>query len=99
MTWNDWMLVSLLILFAIIAFIGIKFPDPRRNWPYNKKTTLKFFGFLLVLTILLILMNVVKNMVNWPSRATVLFYVILLCFFTLLIMGIFLPRGIRLDRG
>ena len=99
MTWMDWILATLIILFGIIFFIGLRFRYPQRDWPYNRKTTLKFLGLVLIFTLLLILMNVVRNLDGWPSRITVWFYGILVGFVILIVMGIFLPRGIRLERG
>lgn len=84
---------------VILLIIGFKFPDPRRNWPLNVKNTWKVFGFLLVIAAFFILVNVVKDLINWPSDEVVLFYFILICFFVLLLLGILLPKGIKLKRG
>lgn len=95
MMWADWMILAFI---AILLIIGFKFPDPGRNWPFNVKATVKLFGFLLAVTVFFILANVVKNRLNWPPGEVVLFYFLLICFFILLVLGIFLPKGIKLKR-
>jgi len=84
---------------AILVFIGLKFPDPRRNWPMTVKNTWKLFGIVLLVAAFFILVNVVKNRIDWPSKEVILFYAILICFFILLLLGILLPKGIKLKRG
>ena len=96
MIWTDWMIIAFIV---ILVFIGLKFPDPRRNWPLTVKNTGKLFGFTLVIAAFFILVNVVKHKIDWPSDEVVLFYFILICFFILLILGIFLPKGIKLKRS
>ena len=96
--WLSWFLMLLLIAVLILVFIGIKFPFPRRDWPFNTKNTLILLGSITVFILLFSLMNIVKNLVNWPDREIILFWVVLVAFLVLFLLGIFLPKGIKLPK-
>jgi hypothetical protein len=97
--WLNWFLMLMLIAVLILVFIGLKFPFPRRDWPFNTKNTLILLGSITVFVLLFSLLNIVKNLVDWPSREIIIFWVALFCFLVLLLLGIFLPHGIRLPKN
>jgi len=94
--WVDWSFIAILVGVAILIFIALKFPDPMKDWPFSTKNTAILLGSCLVFVVLFTLMNVVKNMMDWPPQGVVLFWALLGCFVILILVGIFLPHGIRL---
>ena len=97
--WLNWFLMLLFIAVLILAFIGLKFPFPNRDWPFNTKNTLILLGSITVFVLLFTLLNIVKNLVDWPARELIIFWVVLLCFLILFLLGIFLPSGIKLPKN
>lgn len=96
MNWTDWIFIALLVGVAILIFIALKFPDPKKDWPFNVKNTAILLGSCLVFVVLFTLMNFVKNSMDWPSQGVVLFWAMFGCFVILVVVGVFLPHGIRL---
>ena len=94
--WLDWFLLLGFLAVLILVFIGLKFPFPRRDWPFNTKNTLILLGSITVFVVLFSLMNIVKNLVDWPARELILFWVVLLTFLVLFLLGVFLPKGLKL---
>jgi len=97
----NWMIgtfwVSLLLLFIAVV-LGLIFRNPRKDWPFNRKNTLILLGSCAVFLTIMILANVVKKLVDWPAKEILLFGFLLVCFIVLVVIGVFVPRGIRLNR-
>jgi len=98
MMW-DWLLIIVLILGAILIFVALKFPIPKRDWPFNTKNTIILLTTCLVFVLLFTMFNVLKYFIEWPNRAIVIFYLSLFLFMILIILGIFFPRGIQLYKA
>ena len=94
MNWTDWAFIAILLGVAILIFISLKFPEPKKDWPFGVKNTAILLGSCLVFIVLFTLMNVVKYYFDWPSDGVVLFWVLFGCFAILVVVGIFLPKGI-----
>ena len=100
MNWMSWILLGLLVLFALLFAIGLRFPIPRRHWPFNRKNTVILVISTLVFVTALILLNVLRHLLGWPRFETdTVFYFSLVCFGILVLLGTFLPKGIRPRRG
>ena len=97
----NWMIGTFWVLMVILflaVIIGLIFRDPRKDWPFNTKNTLMLLGSCTVFLTIMILANVVKKLVDWPAKEILLFGFLLVCFMILVIIGVFLPKGIRMGR-
>ena len=96
---TDWTLAGILILFALLFAVGMRFRVPQRDWPIGAKNTIILLVSLAVFVLLLILLNVVEDLMGWHLwEAGPVFNVMLVCFAFLGVLGVFLPRGIRAGR-
>ena len=94
MSGTFWVLLAILFLAVVL---GLAFRNPREDWPFNRKNTLILLGTCTVFLAIMILVNVVKKLVDWPAKEILLFGFLLVSFLVLVVLGVFVPRGIRRD--
>ena len=91
-----WVLLVSTIIYACLGVVAFVFPRARENWTRERKETLHMALSATVFLMLLFLLWYVSAVIDWPPALTIIIWVCAISMFGLLIVGIFVPRGIRL---
>ncbi len=92
------LLVAGLIAFAALAAFSLKYPRGVFDWPHNRKTTAYIVVVASVFLVLFALLWYFSNIFEWPPWAELLAYLGLVVGAVLIILGIVVPKGIKLSK-
>jgi amino acid transporter len=92
----DWIVVIALVVYVGLAAFSIKFPRGRENWRKDRAETLYLALSATIFLMLLFLLWYVSAVVDWPSALAIIIWSGLIILVILVLVSIFVPRGIRL---
>ncbi|UCH89848.1 MAG: hypothetical protein JSV49_04180 [Thermoplasmata archaeon] len=92
-------LIIIFILLMILFAIGLKYPQGRKDWPLDRRTTTSVLISIFVFLLLIILSFYASQNVKWPPRAEVFVYASIIIFIILIIIAIILPSGLSAEEG
>ena len=91
----DWIVIIALVVYVGLAAFSIKFPKGRENWQKDRVETLYMTLSATVFLMLLFLLWYVSAVVDWPDALTIIIWSSIIALVMLVIIGIFVPRGVR----
>ena len=80
------------------ALFGLKYPRALLDWPYDRKRTAYIAVTGSVFLVLFTLLWYVSSIFDWPPWGTLMAYIGLATALVLAILGIVVPRGIKLEK-
>ncbi len=92
----DWIVLVSVVVYLFLGIIAFKFPRGRGDWHKDWRETLYLMLSAIVFLMLLFLLWYVSAVVSWPPALIVVLWVSAISFFVLVLVGIFVPRGIQL---
>lgn len=93
----DWILLVSIILYTFLGILAFRFPRARENWHRDWRETLYLVLSTVVFLMLLFLLWFVSAVVDWPSALTILFWGSVISLVFLVLIGVFVPHGIKLS--
>lgn len=92
----DWIVLVSIIIYLFLGILAFRFPRGRENWHRDWRETLYLALSTVVFLMLLFLLWFVSAVVDWPSVLTILFWGSVITLIGLVLIGVFVPHGIRL---
>lgn len=99
MTITDWIILVAVVIYVALAALAVKFPRGRGDWRKDKTETLYMALSASVFLMLLFLLWYVSAVIDWPSAITIILWSGLIVLIALVLVGIFVPRGVRFSFG
>jgi len=84
-----------IIVIIILVVIGLWFPRGRSDWPLNPRATVYLIIGALFFVLLIILINLLSQYIEWADFITSSIYVTIAIFIVLILVGLFFPDGFR----
>lgn len=94
-----YIIIISIILFVILAVLGIFFPRSRHDWKKDRTETVGLLTSLIVFVFLFLLLWYVVSVITWPSTMDMVIWSSLIIFLILVVAAIVLPHGMRLEWG
>ncbi len=90
-----------LILAAVtgLIYIAFRYPHMPDDWPLNKTGTGRFLALTLIGLLIIILLNMARDLFNSLSLNTICVSTLIIGFIALIFIGIAAPNGIKLELG
>ena len=97
MTTVQWIMIIALIIYVCRIAVAFKFPRTRENWNKERKQSIQILMSGIVFLMLFLCLWYVSYVVDWPDAMVIIFWSCALTFAGLILMGIFVPQGIKLS--
>ena len=97
MTTVQWIMLIALIIYVCLIAVAFKFPRTRENWNKERKQSVQILMSAIVFLMLFLCLWYISYVVDWPDAMVLIFWSCALTFAGLILMGIFVPRGIKLS--
>ena len=97
MTTVQWIMLIALIIYVCLIAVAFKFPRTRENWNKERKQSIQILMSGIVFLMLFLCLWYVSYVVDWPDAMVIIFWSCALTFAGLILMGIFVPQGIKLS--
>lgn len=94
---NIWIIGFIILIWIIIIYMGSRYPDPHKDWPYDLKRSVRIFLFVILFIIMACLIYLVSLRFDLPTSPIMFTYFLVLVIFTLIFIGLFFPNGFRSD--
>ena len=91
----NWTIVIFTIIIVLLIAIALWFPRGRKDWPLSPRGTVYLIVAGLFFILLVILINIVSQHVNWSGFVTTSIYFSIAIFIVLVLVGLFFPDGFR----
>ncbi|KYK28624.1 MAG: hypothetical protein AYK23_00115 [Candidatus Proteinoplasmatales archaeon SG8-5] len=92
----DWIVIIAAVAYVALAAFSVKFPRGRENWQRDRVETLYLVMSATVFLMLLFLLWYVSAVIDWPDVLTIIVWSGVIVLVMLVLISIFIPRGIRL---
>jgi amino acid transporter len=93
----DWIVLISVVVYLLLSIIAFKFPRGRGDWHKDWRETLYLMLSTIVFLMLLFLLWYVSAVVSWPPALIVVLWASVITLIVLVLVGIFVPHGIRLS--
>ena len=97
MTATEWIVLISAILYLCLGIVAFRFPRGRENWKKDRLETLYIAMSATVFLMLLFLLWYASAMIDWPDALTVIIWGSAIALVMLVLIGIFVPNGIRMS--
>mgnify|MGYP006310454149 CR=1 FL=1 len=93
----NFIMTASLVLAAVAAivlfFLGMKYPRGRKDWPHDRERTFRYIMSGALFFIILGLIYWVTRYWDYPLSAEGVFYLSLVLFTILVVLGLIFPKG------
>ena len=94
---NMWIIGIIILIWIAAIYVGSRYPDPQRDWPYDLKRTVRIFLSIILFIIMAGLIYLVSLRFSLPPPSLIFTYFLVPVFLTLILIGLFFPNGFRSD--
>jgi succinate dehydrogenase hydrophobic anchor subunit len=95
MSTANWVFIVFIVVLIILIAIGLWFPRGKSDWPLSGRATVYLIIAALFFLLLVILINLVSQYVNWSGFISSSIYFTVTIFALLIVLSIFFPNGLR----
>ncbi len=92
---GNWILLIFVIILILLIVIGLWFPKGKSDWPLSPRATIYLIVGALFFVLLVILINMLSQYVQWTDFITSSIYFAIAIFFILVLLALFFPDGFR----
>lgn len=96
MSVTHWIVIIAGVIYVLLAAFAIWFPRGGGDWQKDRIETFYMALSATVFLMLLFLLWYVSAVIDWPSALTIILWGGVITLVVLVLIGIFIPRGVRL---
>lgn len=92
-----WLIIISIIIFIFLGAWSIRFPRSRQDWRKDRAETVSMLMSATIFLLFFLLLWYTIGLVDWPDAMTLIVWGTFITFFLLILVGIFLPKGTKLN--